>query len=232
VVLDTSPGVAGAGLALVGYHPDPESGPRRPGVISMSQDDGQPAEVPIDADSSFVLLQRARAGDEDALNRLIGRYLPGLRRFATGRLPRDRYDLLDTDDLVQETLMRAVRHLESFEARREGALRAYLRQSLLNRIRDEARRARRRPAPTELPEDAPAAGASPLEEAIGHEAVERYEAALLKLREEDREAIVARIEMGCSYEALAEALEKPSADAARMAVSRALVRLAKEIGHD
>ncbi len=232
MVLDTSPGVAGAGLALVGYHPDPESGPRRPRVISMSQDDGRPAEGAIDADSSFVLLQRARSGDEDALNRLIERYLPGLRRFATGRLPRDRYDLLDTDDLVQETLMRAVRHLESFEARREGALRAYLRQSLLNRIRDEARRARRRPAPTELPEDAPAAGASPLEEAIGHEAVERYEAALLKLREEDREAIVARIEMGCSYEALAEALEKPSADAARMAVSRALVRLAKEIGHD
>lgn len=228
--LDTSLGVARAGSVLVGYHPGPESGPRRPGVASMSEDDGRPAEAPIDADSSFVLLQRARAGDEHALNRLIERYLPGLRRFASGRLPRDRYDLLETDDLVQETLMRAVRHLESFEVRREGAFRAYLRQSLLNRIRDEARRARRRPAPAELPADAPATGASPLEEAIGHEAVERYEAALLKLREEDREAIVARIEMGCSYEALAEALEKPSADAARMAVSRALVRLAKEIG--
>lgn len=195
----------------------------------MSEDDGRLPEAPIDANSSFVLLQRARAGDIDALNRLIERYLPGLRRFASGRLPRDRYDLLDTDDLVQETLVRAVGHIESFEVRRDGALRAYLRQSLLNRIRDEARRARRRPAPAELPEDAPAAGASPLEEAIGHEAVERYEAALLKLRQEDREAIVARIEMGCSYEELAEALDKPTADAARMAVSRALVRLAKEI---
>lgn len=230
MVLGTSSGATGALCVLVGYHPVPESGPRRPGVTTMSEDDGRPAAEPIDADSSFVLLQRARSGDERALNRLIERYLPGLRRFASGRLPRDRYDLLDTDDLVQETLMRAVRHLESFEVRREGALRAYLRQALLNRIRDEARRARRRPAPTELPEDAPAAGASPLEEAIGHEAVERYEAALAKLREEDREAIVARIEMGCSYEALAEALEKPSADAARMAVGRALVRLAKEIG--
>ena len=76
--------------------------------------------------------------------------------------------------------------------------------------------------------DLEAAG-SPLEAAIGREEVARYEAALARLRPEDREAIVARIEMGYDYVELAEALGKPSPDAARKAVQRAVVRLAEEL---
>ena len=43
---------------------------------------------------------------------------------------------------------------------------------------------------------------------------------------------MARLEMAGTYEELAEVLGKPSADAARMAVGRALARLAKEMGHE
>ena len=68
-----------------------------------------------------------------------------------------------------------------------------------------------------------------LEAAIGQEAVERYEAALARLRPDDREAIVARVELDCSYEEVAQALGKPTAGAARVAISRALVRLAEEM---
>ena len=50
-----------------------------------------------------------------------------------------------------------------------------------------------------------------------------------RLRPEDREAIIARIEMGLEYSEVAEALGKPSIPAAHMAVSRALVKLAKEM---
>ena len=71
--------------------------------------------------------------------------------------------------------------------------------------------------------------ASPLDRAIGQEAVARYEAALGRLSQEDREAIVTRLELDCSYEETARMLGKPSPDAARMAVSRALVRLAEEM---
>ena len=74
-------------------------------------------------------------------------------------------------------------------------------------------------------------GRSPLEEAIGHEAVERYEQALARLRPEEREAIIGRVEMGYSYEELADALGKPSSEAARKAAKRALVRLAREMEH-
>ena len=177
------------------------------------------------------MLRRAQAGDAVALNRLCERYLPRLRSWARGRLPRYRQDLLDTDDIVQETLLRTIQRLEDFEPRGDGALQAYLRQALLNRVRDEARRAKRRPAPEEIAHEPADQAASPLEEAIGSEALDRYDTALKRLRDEDREAIVARIEMDCSYEELARELGKPSADAARMAVSRALVRLAREIGN-
>ena len=59
----------------------------------------------------------------------------------------------------------------------------------------------------------------PLDEAIGEEATQRYEAALAELRDEEREAIVARIELQCSYDEMAVMLGKPSPNAARVACS-------------
>jgi RNA polymerase sigma-70 factor (ECF subfamily) len=144
-------------------------------------------------------------------------------------LPRWTRDLMDTDDLVQETVVRAVNRIGAFEPRHEGALQAYLRQAVMNRIRDEVRRGARAPDSETIAEDVPNHDASPLEQVIGREAVDRYEAALALLKPEEREAIVARVEMDGTYEQVAQALGKPSADAARMAVSRALLRLAQEM---
>jgi RNA polymerase sigma factor (sigma-70 family) len=182
-------------------------------------------------DASTELLRRARAGDRRALDGLFARYLPMLRRFATGRLPAYARDTLDTDDLVQEVALRAMNRLEAFEPNHPGALMAYLRQAVVNRIRDELRRAGRRPARVADPGSGqPSDRPSPIEEAIGSEAEERYENALRCLKSEDREAIVARIEMQLSYDEVADALGKPSVEAARMQVARALLRLAKEMG--
>jgi RNA polymerase sigma-70 factor (ECF subfamily) len=72
-------------------------------------------------------------------------------------------------------------------------------------------------------------GRSPLEEAIGRETMAAYEAALGRLRPEEREAIIGRLEMGLSYEELALALDKPTADAARKAAQRAILKLAEEM---
>jgi RNA polymerase sigma factor (sigma-70 family) len=99
----------------------------------------------------------------------------------------------------------------------------------MNRIRDEHRKAGRRPESAELDSQAPDSGASPLEQAIGQQAVERYEKALQRLRASDREAIIGRIEMGFTNDELAQLLGKPSANAARMALERALVKLAGEM---
>lgn len=182
-----------------------------------------------DPDSSIRLLARIREGDADALNRLVARHLPALQRWAHGRLPYGIRDLEDTADLVQESVIQALKHLDHFEYRREGALQAYLRQAVYNRIRMEFRRKRSRPARAELDTDHEDAGISPLEEAVGREEVARYDRALSRLKPEDREAVVAKMEFDGTYAELARALGKPSADAARMAVGRALLRLAEEM---
>ncbi|HEX6944956.1 MAG TPA: sigma-70 family RNA polymerase sigma factor [Casimicrobiaceae bacterium] len=199
----------------------------RPGTNVTPRQPSPPAAAGLD--TTLDLVRQARSGDADALDRLFARCLPSLRRWASGRLPRWNRDLLDTDDLVQETVIRTVKRIDAFEPRHEGALQAYLRQAVMNRIRDEIRRSGRAPASAELDENQPDQGASPLEEAIGVEAVERYEAALSRLRPEEREAIVAKIEMDGTYESVAQALGKRSPDAARMAVGRALLRLAEEM---
>jgi RNA polymerase sigma-70 factor (ECF subfamily) len=184
-----------------------------------------------EATATVDLVRRARAGDAGALDDLCARYLPRLRRWAHGRLPARTRGAIDTHDLVQDTLFQVVRRINEFEPRHDGAFQAYVRQALLNRLRDEIRRADRRPA-APLDNGRPASDPSPLEEAISKEALDRYEAALQRLRPEDREAIIVRIEMGCSYPEVAEALGKPSIPAAHMAVSRAVARLAKEMAHE
>ena len=180
-------------------------------------------------DSTLSLLTRARNGDNQALDDLLARYVPALSRWAAGRLPIAARDLVDTSDLVQETLIGTFKRLDGFEHRGEGALYAYLREAVRNRIRDELRKAQRRPERMELDEGQPDQGMSPLEAAIGREAVDRYEAALQRLGESERDLIVARVELGLTYGEMANVLGKSSPDAARMAVGRALVRLAEEL---
>jgi RNA polymerase sigma factor (sigma-70 family) len=187
--------------------------------------------TPVEDTTTLVLLARAKGGDEVAMNALFRRCIPALRRWARGRLPLYARDLLDTQDLVQETVVQVFRHIDRFEAQHDGALHAYLRQAVLNRIRDEIRRTGRRPFQVEMPEHQADPHASPLEEAIGHEGVGRYERALHLLRPEEREAIVGRVELQYSYKELATFLGKPSEDAARVAVTRALTRLVKEMGN-
>ncbi|MEO7189465.1 MAG: sigma-70 family RNA polymerase sigma factor [Vicinamibacterales bacterium] len=186
-----------------------------------------------DADSSWnstlSLLARAKAGDTEALDDLFARYLPLLRRWARGRLPVWARDVSDTQDLVQDTLLQTFKKIDGFEHRGEGAFQAYLRQAVMNRIRDSLRSAHRRPASEALDEEAPDTGLSPLEMAMGSEALAQYDAALDRLPEDDRALIVARIELGLSYSEVAAATGKATPNAARMAVSRALVKLAQEI---
>ena len=127
---------------------------------------------------TIELVVRAREGDRVAVEALLERCLPSLRRWAHGRLPASARDSLDTGDLVQESVLKVLRRLDHFEPRHVGAMQAYLRQSVINRVRDEVRRVRRNPAPVDLPEEPPSDRTSPLEGAIKAEAYERYRAAL------------------------------------------------------
>jgi len=192
----------------------------------MSVDD--PGAPPA-TDTTVELLVRARGGDRGALEQLFGRHIPLLRRWASGRLPRWARDIADTPDLVQETALQSFKHLDAFEPRGDGALQAYLRQALVNRIRNELRRASSRPAPLELDSEVADEGTSPYEAALAQQTIEHYEAGLTRLNPEEREAIVSRVEFGLTYAEIAGVLGKPSADAARMTVVRALMKLASDM---
>jgi len=202
---------------------DPESGDREPRPRGRGWED---------LESSVALLGRARGGDRKALEQLFGRYYAPLCRWASGRLPRQARSLVDTRDLVQETLLKTLQRIHDFEPRGDGALQAYLRRALKNRIHDEMRKLVRSPEMTTFSDGDADPAPSPLAQAIGAELLDSYDRALAELREEDRAAIVARIELGFDYDKVAHTLRKPSPDAARMAVSRALVKLAKEMGRE
>jgi RNA polymerase sigma-70 factor, ECF subfamily len=180
-------------------------------------------------ESSMDLLLRAQAGDNRAVEELCARYLPRLRRWAHGRLPMSSRRVLDTEDLVQDVLIKAVSHVETFHPRHEGAFAGYIRQTLLNRLRDVGRKERRHPHLASIEDEHVDEGPSPLESAIGKDALERYEAALGRLKPQDRELIIARVELGFSAAEIAAEFGKPTAGAAQMAVTRALVKLAEEI---
>lgn len=180
----------------------------------------------------MTLLLRAQQGDERARDELCARYLPRLRRWAHGRLPGWARDHLDTEDIVQDTLLHSIRKLESFEPQHEQAFCAYLCQAVRNRVSDAVRRAGRRPHGQELPSGSPTPEPSPFELAVGRETAERYEQSLQKLSESDRELIIARVELGLDYSEIAPLAGKPSVGSTRVAVSRALLRLAGVMGHD
>jgi RNA polymerase sigma factor (sigma-70 family) len=182
-----------------------------------------------DLESTATLLARVRNGDHEARERLVRRYLVLLQRWAHGRVPPRARRFADTDDLVQTTLMRALGAVQHFEPRREGAFLAYLRKILLNQLRTVVQRADGGPPLRSLTDTLEGARPSPLEEAIGSEAMEAYEAALDCLTEDQREAVVLRIEMGLSFQDVADATESPSADAARMLVARGLARLSERM---
>ncbi|MCA9757061.1 MAG: sigma-70 family RNA polymerase sigma factor [Candidatus Eisenbacteria bacterium] len=177
-----------------------------------------------------VLLARVRSGDIVARNELFARYLPVLTRWAHSRLPRTSRDLRDTGDLVQETLLRALGRVHEFQYRGEGAFLGYLRQILVNALRDDARRARSAPDPTTLDEGLHVVSLSPLEEAVGRRRLDAFDEALDRLAPEPRLGVVLRVEFGLSYQEIAEATGRPTADAARTMVSRALVTVAKSMG--
>lgn len=179
--------------------------------------------------STLALVERAREGDRAALEQIAERYRADLTRFAHGRLPANARGLSDTADLVQVAIVRMLDRLDGFEPTFKGALLAYLRLAVLNQVRDEIRRARRRPAGQPLSPEMPSSAPDPLQQVIRDEERGRYDAALAALPVEQQRAFLMRLEMDCSYREIAEALGRPTEEAARSLVRRAIAAMAESL---
>ena len=138
---------------------------------SAMTDFDTPAAPLLSDEPTVELVLKAREGNRHAVEALLERCLPRLRRWAHGKLPPAARGRLDTGDLVQETVLHVLQHLDRFVPRHVGAMQAYLRQAVINRICDEVRRVSRQGAPVELPEDLASDWTSPLEAAIAAESV-------------------------------------------------------------
>lgn len=178
-----------------------------------------------DVRSTHQLLNLAQAGREDAINEICRRYLPRLEAWATGRLPQRARGMVETTDIVQDVLIRAAGRFEGFQSDQAEGFCWYMRRAVLNRIRDEIRKANRRGPAIEV-DDRLAAADDPHADVQCKETTERLDQALLELKPEEREAVVARMELDLGYEEIADLLGRPSAEAARKFTARSLLKLA------
>lgn len=182
--------------------------------------------------SEQSLLDRVRQGRASAIEALFARYSPWVRRRLRGRLPQWARSGLTTSDLAQDVLHHTFARLNWFESKHMSALRGYLRRAVENRVQDELRRAGRRLDKRRFIEPHDPSGhsedASPQHrQLLNKEMWKRYRDGLKGLKDRDRRLIVGRAELGYSYRQLAAIERMPSSDAARKALSRAVIRLSK-----
>ena len=160
-----------------------------------------PSEAAPIIDSNEVtleLLGRIRDGDMDAWESIYSRYCAALTRLATGSLNGEVRRRLDTQDLVQSTFLAAHVALGRFEHRGRGSLHAWLRQILVNRIRQKQREhlcdqrdARRHADSDALLGECDLSMLSPSDAMQAAEEELRYAEALAELPARDQEIIVA-----------------------------------------
>ncbi len=180
------------------------------------------------------LLTRARSGERQAIEALVVRYRQPLEHLLHLRLVPNARRLLETQDLVQEVLTRALRLLPRFEYRGIGSFWSYLRSVALNYLREAARKGSRQEPLTSTGDgaDLKSSDPGPLQETCRREEFLAFEKALTRLTERAREALLLRIELEQPYGVIASECGFPSAGAARMAIMRAIKQVSQEMGRD
>ncbi len=190
------------------------------------------------------LLPAFRAGDRTAGDALLRHYEPWLRLLARVQVETHFRAKFDPSDIVQQTMLEAVRSLSQFRGTTEAEFTAWLRQILAHALAHEIRRyrgTRKRDLECEVPLDKeltnasqrlgdilPATGTSPSQVLVKHEQQVLLAQALERLPEDYREVIVLRNLEGLSHEEIAKRLGRNSG-AVRMLWVRALARLTQEI---
>jgi RNA polymerase sigma-70 factor (ECF subfamily) len=195
-----------------------------------------------DAMTTQELLDRAKAGDADAVNRLLDRHREPVRRLIDLRLDPAIVQRVDASDVVQEVLLEASKRLQEYLRKPAMPFHLWLRHLAKDHLIDAHRRhhqAQKRGVDREQPIHRPAwadrsslelAGQlmdherTPASEAIQQELQRRLHDALARLDEDDREVIQMRHFEQLGNQDVAAALGLSEA-AASMRYLRAVRRL-------
>lgn len=160
---------------------------------------------------------------------LSERYSFHLERWTHSRTPVWARGAFDPRDVVHETLVAVVGGSDD-EPDRDQALLGRVRRALYDNVLARVSLARRAATP-----DDPVRTSRDLhlhDSALAADLLERYETGLGRLKPLDREAIIARAELGLPWSEVTDLLQKTGVAAARMTVSRAIVRLAREMSYE
>jgi RNA polymerase sigma-70 factor (ECF subfamily) len=192
------------------------------------------------ADSTITdsLLAAASQGDDKALQQLLARHRPYLRRMVDVRLEPALRPRVDASDVVQETLLVASRRIDDFLARRPTSFRVWLRRKAIERLIEARRRhlalkrdARRDFSITDASSLAIAGNllhGSTENPALRRELADRVQQALSGLSEQDQEIILLRHAEGLNNAEAAEVLESDPRAASKR-YGRAISRLSTEL---
>jgi RNA polymerase sigma-70 factor, ECF subfamily len=200
-----------------------------------------------DAAETRAMLEHAARDEPSAVDQLLARHREPLRRMIAARLDRALGRREDASDVVQSVLLEASRRLADYLRNPSLPFALWLRQIASDRLIDVHRRHRvasRRSVDRERPIAAGEffdrssldlaaqlrdQGLTPAAEAIRHELLERFHAALEELGEDDREIMLLRHfeHLTSSEAAHALGLSEP---AAGMRYLRALRRLRVILG--
>ena len=174
-----------------------------------------------DSHTTAQLLHHIRDGKHGARDVLIARLEPLLRKFAHGRVPQLLRQQQDTSDIVQVTWPKVLDKLPHIQVQERGDFFAYLRQTLVNALRDalrtEARAAEVQQGVDEVTLQSVAN--------VAQDDWLAYEQALATLSEDFRIAVLMRFEFGMSFVEIGAELDQP-ADRVGMRVTRALEQMA------
>lgn len=139
-------------------------------------------------------------------------------------MPREMRGGALTEDVLHDAVASVWPRLHQLHLKETGDLEAYLRQTITNQIKDRAKwRARHPHEPIDV--DRPSGEESPLDAMLREQRWIPFQPAFQALSEAEREALIARFDLGLSYHAIAELTGRSTPDAARMMVNRALDKL-------
>lgn len=199
--------------------------------MSQSADDPNRPTDPLN--ESLLLLREAQAGDNDALNRLLGRYHDRVLRLVRVRLGARLRRRIESVDVAQNVLLTAARAYEKFEVREESSLIYWLARIAENEVQKQVgfhRRQRRDPdREADQTHADPPDPATPSRAAVREEEKRLLEHALDTLPIKQRELIVQRDYLHASWDAIAEDLGYASPEVARVSHSRAVITLGKTL---
>lgn len=184
-------------------------------------------------ESTKVLVARAQATDAAAAGALFERYRQRLRRALSRMVaPAAATLAVDTEDVMQDAILAALRGIGRFEYRGEGSFLAWLlqtaRHELLHRQRaaNAGKRAGKHTTWSQVGEPR-SPDASPSQFAIHDELELKVQACLERLPERERTALLLARYLDAPATEIQHELSLPTPGAARALLSRAQARLAR-----